>query len=130
MWTDYLGWSVFGFGFAMEALADWQLTRHINNPDPNKGKFCRWGLWKYSRHPNYFFESLLWWGIWIVSCSIPKGFLTFFAPLTITLLVRYVSGVTLLEKKQSKHPEWPDYENTTNIFVPWFPKSDGYSKSD
>ena len=105
-WSDYAGFSVFAIGFLFEAIGDAQLTRHIANPDPNKGKFIKTGLWRYTRHPNYFGEALLWWGLFIVSLGVPKGYITFFSPLLITLLLRYVSGVPLLERKARKHPEW------------------------
>ena len=125
--TDYLGFSVFGAGLFIESISDWQLDRHIANPDPNKGKFCKTGLWSYTRHPNYFGENLAWWGLYIVACSLPRGYLTIFAPAMITWLLTSLSGVPLLEKKQSKHPEWEAYASvTTSSYVPWFqskPKS-------
>jgi len=104
----------------MEWASDHQLTKHIANKDPNKGKFCKSGFWRYSRHPNYFGEALLWWGLYLTTCSLPGGYWYFFSPLVITLLVRYVSGVALLERKQSKHPEFAQYEKETSAFIPWF----------
>jgi steroid 5-alpha reductase family enzyme len=64
------------------------------------------GLWRYSRHPNYFGEALLWWGTFIIACSVEYGWITFYAPLFITLLVRFVSGVPLLEEKYKNRPEF------------------------
>jgi steroid 5-alpha reductase family enzyme len=81
------------------------------------------GLWKYSRHPNYFGEALLWWGLYLITCSIPKGWIFFFSPLIISLLLRYVSGVPLLEKHFAKNPQFQDYAKRTSIFFPWFPKN-------
>lgn len=119
-WTDYLGFTMFVIGFLFEAVGDAQLNTHINNTDPQKGKFCKTGLWRYTRHPNYFGEALLWWGFFVVACSIPRGWVTFFCPLVMHLLLRYVSGVPLLEKKARNHPEWAQYEAETSVFFPWF----------
>jgi steroid 5-alpha reductase family enzyme len=106
IWSDYVGWAVFCIGLIMEAFSDRQLAAHIANPDPNKGKFCKIGFWRYSRHPNYFGDALLWWGLFMVACSLPNGYFYFFSPLFMTILLRYVSGVALLERKQRKHPEF------------------------
>ena len=122
IWTDYLGLGVATTGLAIETIADWQLTKHIANKDPKKGKFCQNGLWRYSRHPNYFGEVVVWWGVWITACSVPGGFTTIYAPSFITWLLLRLSGVPLLEKKQRLHPEWKAYEDKTSKFVPWFPK--------
>ena len=122
-WTDFVGLSAFGLGFLCESIGDAQLTKHIANPDPNKGKFCQNGLWRYTRHPNYFGEALLWWGFYFMATSVPDGFKTFFSPLLMTILLRYVSGVPLLEEKARKHPEWASYEAKTPCFIPWFPKA-------
>lgn len=65
---DYAGTAVFAVGFLWEAIADYQLLKFKNNPE-NKGKIITQGLWKYSRHPNYFGEVVLWWGIYLISCS-------------------------------------------------------------
>lgn len=89
---------------------------------PGKKKFITWGLWRYTRHPNYFGECVLWWGIWLIACSIEGGWATFYAPLFIGLLIRYVSGVRLLEKKYLDNPEFQRTMKTTNAFFPWFYK--------
>lgn len=80
------------------------------------------GLWRYSRHPNYFGESLFWWGIFLLACVYDYGWVTFYAPLIITLLVRYVSGIPILEKEFEKRPGFRQYSQETNVFVPWFPR--------
>ena len=105
-WSDYLGFSLFLTGFMFEAIGDAQLKSHIASSDPNKGKFCKKGLWRYTRHPNYFGEAMLWWGFFVVSLGVPKGYLTILSPLLITFLLRYVSGVPPLENKARLHPEW------------------------
>lgn len=71
---DYVGMGVAAAGLLIESTADAQLTRHIANPDPEKGKFCQTGLWRYSRHPNYFGEVVVWWGVFIVACGLPGGY--------------------------------------------------------
>mmetsp|Transcript_20818 Transcript_20818/g.18440 ORF Transcript_20818/g.18440 Transcript_20818/m.18440 type:complete len:120 (-) Transcript_20818:28-387(-) len=80
------------------------------------------GLWRYSRHPNYFGEATLWWGIFLISTSLTWGFVTFYSALTITLLVRFVSGVPFMEEKYSKRRDFQIYMKETNCFIPWFAK--------
>jgi steroid 5-alpha reductase family enzyme len=102
-------------------VADLQLKFFKKNPE-NKGKFMTCGLWRFSRHPNYFGEAVFWWGIFIVACSCEKGWITFYSPLIITLLLRYVSGVPLLEAEFKKRPGFEEYAKEVNCFIPWFPK--------
>lgn len=119
-WTDILGAVVFVAGFLIETIGDAQLQHHIKDKTEGKAKFIQWGLWRYTRHPNYFGEALLWWGIWIIACSVEWGWCSFFAPLFISLLIRFVSGVPLLEKKYESRDDWKVYCKETNVFVPWF----------
>lgn len=117
---DFIGISVWLFGFIFEWVGDDQLRRHLADKTPGKEKFIKWGLWKYTRHPNYFGESVLWWGIYLITCSVPGGENTFFAPLFITILVRYISGVPLLEEKYQDNADFKQYCTETNVFCPWF----------
>ena len=103
-----------------------QLKDFIADPNPTKGKFCKKGFWRYSRHPNYFGEAVLWFGLYIIGCSEEGGWKNFYSPLLIFLLVRYVSGVPILEKKQRNHPEFARYAHETNIFMPWFVCKDDF----
>ena len=119
IWLDYLGVAVWLFGFIFEWVGDQQLKMHLADRTPGKKKFIMWGLWRYTRHPNYFGESVLWWGVWLIACAVEWGFVTVFAPLFITILVRWVSGVPLLEKKYQNNPEFIAYCEETNVFVPW-----------
>lgn len=80
------------------------------------------GLWKYTRHPNYFGEAVMWWGIFVIALSTKNGWLAALSPLLITVLLRCVSGVPLLEKKYRGNDEFAEYARRTNAFVPWFPK--------
>ncbi|MCX6266314.1 MAG: DUF1295 domain-containing protein [Bacteroidetes bacterium] len=115
---DSIGLLVFGAGFMIEVIADYQLVEFKKNPG-NKGKLVTTGLWSISRHPNYFGESLVWWGISFYALSFPYGWLALISPVTITLLLRFVSGVPMLEKKQSNHPDWAEYKAKTAAFVPF-----------
>ena len=117
---DLIGLGIGYSGLLIESVADYQLRRHIENPDPKKGKFCQTGLWQYSRHPNYFGEILVWWGVYIAGLSVPGGWAYIHSPLVITWLLRYFSGVPLLEKKQSKHPEWEAYAKKTPMLIPFW----------
>ena len=75
------------------------MKKHIENPDPEKGKFCKTGLWRYSRHPNYFGEATIWWGFYVVNTSLPGGHMRFMSPLFMNWLLRCLSGVPMLEEK-------------------------------
>jgi steroid 5-alpha reductase family enzyme len=116
-----VGVFIYLLGFSIEAIGDAQLKAHVSNPK-NRGTLIRTGLWKYSRHPNYFGEAVLWWGIYLVAVAYGAPWWTFFSPLTITLLVRYVSGVPMLEKRMEKYPDFESYRKSTSIFALWFNK--------
>lgn len=108
-------------GFFFESVGDFQLTQFLNNPT-NKGRVMRYGLWQYTRHPNYFGELMMWWGIFVMTISLPNGLGTIISPLTMTFLLLYVSGIPLLEKPFNDNPEFQEYKKTTNALIPWFPK--------
>ena len=118
-----LGTLIWLKGFIIETAADSQKFKFKNNPD-NKGKFMSSGLWKYSRHPNYFGEILVWWGIFISSIPYLKGFqyLYIISPVFITLLLLFISGIPLLEKSWDE--KWGDdtlyieYKNKTSLLIP------------
>lgn len=119
---DVVGLLVFAFGFLYEAIADAQLARWKRDPS-NAGKVMAEGLWKHTRHPNYFGEATLWWGIWLVAASAPLDPIgarwTVVGPLLITFLLLRVSGVSLLEKSiVHRRPEYADYIRRTNAFIP------------
>lgn len=117
--TIWLGILVWIIGFYFEATADRQLKQFIQNPS-NKGKVLQTGLWAYSRHPNYFGEVTMWWGIWLLSFSYQLW--SIIGPLTIAYLVLKVSGVPLLEKKYAGNSEFQEYKRRVSVFIPWFPK--------
>jgi len=116
-----LGSIVWAGGFACESIADSQLSHFKSNPQ-NKGKVMTTGLWKLSRHPNYFGESVQWWGVWVISLSFPYWW-AIVSPLLLTYLLLYVSGVPMLEKKYAGNPEFEKYKANTSAFIPWFPRS-------
>jgi steroid 5-alpha reductase family enzyme len=121
-WLDSVGVIVWLIGFALESIGDLQLARFKANPN-NKGKVMDRGLWRYTRHPNYFGDALLWWGIFLIAMSTPAGIWTVISPLIMTGLLMKVSGVALLEKTLMKtKPEYRDYVRRTNAFFPWLPQ--------
>ena len=119
---DLGGALVWAAGFTFEAVADWQLARFKADP-ANRGRVMNRGLWAYSRHPNYFGESLIWWGLFLIALATPWGWWALVSPVVITFLLLRVSVVTLLEKDiVERRPEYREYLETTSPFVPWFPK--------
>ena len=124
-WTlvDVLGILVFITGFLFEAVGDWQLQRFKADP-ATAGKVLDRGLWRYTRHPNYFGNALIWWGIFIVATSTPGGRLLIFSPILMTFLLLKVSGVVLLESDiTERRPAYRNYIEQTSAFFPWLPKT-------
>jgi steroid 5-alpha reductase family enzyme len=117
---DILGLIIWIIGFLFEAIGNYQLRQFTTN-SANKGKIVQSGLWKYTRHPNYFGEVVLWWCIFCFTLSF--GFWTIISPFTITLLILYVSGILMLEKKYENNAEFAKYKKRTNSFSPMLPKT-------
>lgn len=118
-WSDYLGACLFLAGFLFETTADHQMRIFKRNPE-NKGKLMIRGLWKYSRHPNYFGEVVLWWGIYLISLSVEDGWKSIPGPVLISVLIIFFSGIPLLEKKYASRRDFQEYRQKTSVFVPWF----------
>ena len=118
---DALGGILWFIGFLFEAVGDYQLKRFKQKPE-SKGKIMTTGLWKYARHPNYFGEATLWWGIWLIALSVDSGWAAIISPLTISFLLLKVSGVKMLEKKYAGNEEFAAYARRTSPFFPWFLK--------
>jgi len=119
---DSLGFAVWAVGFYFETVGDWQLAR-FKADSGNKGKVMDQGLWAYTRHPNYFGESLMWWGIFLIALATPVGWWTIVSPIVITVVLLKMTGVTLMEKAiVHTRPGYGDYIARTNAFLPWFPK--------
>ena len=116
--TDVVGLVLFAVGFLFEAVADGQLQSFRHDP-ANRGKVLDTGLWRWSRHPNYFGEAVLWWGFWLLALEQPLGWATAFAPALMTFLLLRVSGVTMLDAHlKSSKPGYEDYVRRTSAFVP------------
>jgi steroid 5-alpha reductase family enzyme len=117
---DLAGLTLAAAGLLFEAVADAQLRRFKRTAP--RGAVCDVGLWRYSRHPNYFGESLVWWGLFLVACAVPGGWTSVVSPLLITWLLLRVSGVTLLEAGLTRtKPGYAEYVRRTSAFVPWPP---------
>ena len=120
---DLAGLLIWLFGFAFETVADRQLARFKADP-ANRDRVMRRGLWALSRHPNYFGEALMWWGIFTVTSATPGSIWTVISPVVITTVLLRMTGIPLTEKHlRNKRPEYRDYIATTNAFFPWFPKT-------
>lgn len=117
-----IGGLVWGIGFFFEVVGDWQLKRFMSDP-ANKGKILQSGLWRYSRHPNYFGEVTQWWGLWLIALAVPYGWISVIGPITITVLILYVSGVPMLEEKMAGNPAFEDYKQRVSKFIPMPPSS-------
>ena len=120
---DLLGVCIWFGGFAFESVGDYQLMRYKRNP-ANQGKIMTQGLWKYTRHPNYFGEVALWWGVYLIAVSVPLGWATILGPITITCLILKVSGIPLLEERYKENPEFQEYKMRTSAFFPLPPRKE------
>jgi len=120
-WNVVAGAIVFAIGFYFEAVGDAQMKAFKAAP-ANKGRIMREGLWRYTRHPNYFGEALLWWGFALISWQTETWYLSLIGPAVLTFLLLKVSGVAMLERKYDGNPKYADYVHSTNAFLPWFPK--------
>lgn len=118
-----IGILIFAIGYYFEAVGDSQLKNFLKKPE-NKGKLMTEGLWKYTRHPNYFGEATLWWGIFLVGVATTGlvGLLGIISPIVITYLIRFLSGVPMLERKYMKREDFQEYAKKTSIFFPKCPK--------
>lgn len=126
---DLTGAAVWLVGIAGESIADRQL-KLFKRDQANKGAVCNVGLWKYSRHPNYFFEWLMWISYALLAVSAPYGWLAWSSPLLMLLLVLKVTGIPPTEARalRSRGDAYRRYQRTTSALVPWFPKHDGSAK--
>tara|TARA_B100000508_G_C11464464_1_gene280853 strand:- start:2946 stop:3722 length:777 start_codon:yes stop_codon:yes gene_type:complete len=119
--------SLFGFlvwllGYYFEVVGDYQLDKFLK-AKPTKGSIMDKGLWKYSRHPNYFGEVTMWWGIWLMVAALPMSYMSLISPLMITFLILKVSGIPMLEKAFDENPIFQEYKKRTSAFFPLPPKN-------
>jgi steroid 5-alpha reductase family enzyme len=126
-WLDVIGIAVVAFGIVFEAIGDAQMSRFKADP-LNKGQVMDRGVWRFTRHPNYFGETCVWWGFWLMALAGAgwDGAWSVVSPLLMTVLLLKVSGVSLLEKDiVERRPAYRDYIARTNAFVPGWPRSKG-----
>ena len=120
---EYIGAGMWALSIIGEGLSDFQLARFKKNP-ANKGKVCQDGLWNYSRHPNYFFQFMIWVSVFIMALPSPYGWISIICPLSIGYLIFKVTGIPMTEEQavRSKGELYKEYQRTTSAFVPWFKK--------
>lgn len=120
-WCDVIGVVLWGLGILFEAIGDWQLAR-FRADARNVGKVLDRGLWRFTRHPNYFGDFCIWWGLYLIAVAGGAGW-TIGSPLLMTVLLLKVSGVTLLEKTiTDRRPDYAIYQARTSKFFPWPPR--------
>ena len=121
---EFIGAALWFVAVAGESLADYQLKQFKKNPT-NKGEVCQAGLWHYSRHPNYFFEWLIWVAFWIFALGSPLGCATIYCPALMLYFLLRVTGIPMTEELavKTKGEKYRAYQRTTSSFVPWFPKT-------
>ncbi len=120
-WLDGTAIGVWLIGFFFEAVGDLQLARFRANP-ANRGTLLRSGVWRFTRHPNYFGDATQWWGFYLLALAAGGGW-TIFSPLLMTILLVRVSGVALLEKSLAEvKPGYREYIESTSAFIPWLPR--------
>ncbi len=120
-WYNWLGVLIWAFGFFFESVGDLQLSRFIASK-PKKGSIMKTGLWRYTRHPNYFGEITQWWGIFALALFSPYWLVSLIGPVTITVLIIGISGIPMLEKRYEGNKEYEKYQKTTSAFFPLPPK--------
>ncbi|MFN8845322.1 MAG: DUF1295 domain-containing protein [Bdellovibrionales bacterium] len=123
---EVLGASIWLLGFIFESVADGQLKKFKSQPQ-NSGLIMTHGLWKYSRHPNYFGEITQWWGLYLMALAVPQGYWTFLGPLMITFFLIKISGIPLLEKALRGRPGYAEYAARTSRLIPLPPKTSANS---
>jgi steroid 5-alpha reductase family enzyme len=121
-WMAWVGAATALIGIAFESIGDAQLTAFRNDPS-RAGQVLNTGLWRFTRHPNYFGDALTWWGIGLVAAETAPGRIALIGPVMITFLLTRLSGVPMLEHRLKKNrPGYADYVARTSSFIPWFPK--------
>jgi steroid 5-alpha reductase family enzyme len=111
-----LGAAIWLLGVVFESVGDAQLAAY--KADPDRGPVMDRGLWRYTRHPNYFGDACVWWGIWTIAASAWPGALTVVAPMAMTYFLVHATGAQLLEETMMKRPGYPEYAARTSMFVP------------
>jgi steroid 5-alpha reductase family enzyme len=120
-WVAGLGAALWLVGVLFEAVGDAQLTAFKRDPD--RGPVMDRGLWSWTRHPNYFGDACVWWGVWLVALAAWPGVLTVVSPVAMTYFLVFATGARLLEEHMSKRPGWDEYAGRTSMFFPLPPRS-------
>jgi steroid 5-alpha reductase family enzyme len=123
-WLDGLGIAIAALGIGFEAVGDWQMSRFKADP-ANRGRVMDRGVWRYTRHPNYFGETCVWWGLWLMALAGAGlgGAWSVISPVLMTILLLKVSGVALLEKNiGERRPQYREYIERTSAFIPRLPR--------
>lgn len=131
-WVSFkvTGTALWATGLFFESVGDWQLARFKSNPE-NAGRVMDRGLWRYTRHPNYFGDFLVWWGLYLVAVSASQAWWTAVGPAVMSVFLMRVSGVTLLEKSLRRNrPDYVEYMERTNAFFPGIPRTTPSATSD
>lgn len=115
-----LGIAVFVVGFIFETVGDAQLSAYKRDPD--RPKVMDRGLWGWTRHPNYFGDACVWWGLWLISAEAWPGVLTVLSPVAMTYFLAFATGARLLERRMAQRPGYPEYMERTSMFFPLPPR--------
>jgi steroid 5-alpha reductase family enzyme len=118
----FVGIIIWAIGFYFETIGDRELDTFIKTKPEHGTLIIRSGLWKYTRHPNHFGESVMWWAIAIIGIGASYSLLSLLSPILITTLILFVTGIPLIEKRFAGNPEWEEYKKRTSKFVPLPPK--------
>lgn len=123
----YVGAAIWGIGFLFEAIGDAQLSKFMAKMKDYSGAYedkpvLDTGLWRYTRHPNYFGNACMWWGTWLIACTVPWGWASIFGPIIMTVFLVRISGKDLLERSMKKRKPYQDYIARTSSFVPFPPR--------
>lgn len=114
-WLTTVGAIFWVVGFGIESVADYQIARYLRQK--NRPKVMQTGLWKYSRHPNYFGELLLWWGIGVIALQASYGWVGLIGPLVLSILIIFISGIPPIEKRRSKDSSYRAYQRSTSALI-------------
>jgi steroid 5-alpha reductase family enzyme len=121
-WIEGLGVLLWAVGLCFESIGDWQLARFRADPE-NRGRVMDRGLWSWTRHPNYFGDAVVWWGLFLIAVPTPGGAWTLLSPALMTFMLVRISGVALLERDLRRtKPDYAGYAARTSAFLPWPPR--------
>lgn len=124
-WLAAAGSALALLGIFFESVGDWQLARFKADPN-NAGRVMDRGLWRYTRHPNYFGDACVWWGLYLIAAETTSGRWAIISPIFLTFILVKWSGAALLERRLKRsRPDYEDYIRRTSGFLPWFPKKPG-----